>query len=534
MPVDSHHVCLRGLDPRYEARRWESADRLRVGRLSTCEVVLDDGSVSRVHAEVVGTRRGWVLRDLGSRNGTFLNGARVRHVDEPIREGDILQFGEVCVAVSAARVSPPDDEGRARGWDVLAVPQTALPEALRRLADRRPQAAQALDQLAALVQVGRDVHAASSLEGYLEAVLWEVAEALDARYAAVALLDDRTRSLELRAGLALDPGGAPQAWAEGWIGQRALADGQTLLLRRDAGAGGGIRAIVCAGLRARGRPLGALYLARSAEQKPYAEDDLPLADAVVLGLSPSVEALQHLYKRQDDLVLQTLTTLSQLVNLRSNVSEGHPQRVTDYCLLLAEELRLSAADCHRLRVGAPLHDLGAVGVRDAILHKPGPLTSEEVEEVRAHFRKGAALFESIPCLMPLVPIVRSHRERWDGAGYPDGLAGTQIPLLGRVVALADAFDAMTSDRPYRGAMPLDLALAETSRQAGSQFDPDCVAALLRLRPRIEELFSQRHVGTHTISSATLEAVRASLGLGKRNPPGPEGAARPALPRNRPA
>jgi HD-GYP domain-containing protein (c-di-GMP phosphodiesterase class II) len=517
--MESRRVCLRGLDPRHQAQSWESAERLRVGRLGICEVVIEDGSVSRAHAEVLETQRGWVLRDLGSTNGTFLNGMRVGRLDEPIREGDILQFGEICLVVSTLRGSPrASGESKEADWEVEAGGHGSPAEALAFLAGERPRTADALAQLGALVQVGRDAHAATSLEEYLQAVLWEVAEALNAQYAAFALLDDRTKALEPRAGFDVEQVCGPEAWADSWIGQRALAQGQTLLLRRAAAAPPApgcppIRSLFCAPLRARGKPLGALYLARGPGQEPYRADALPVVDALALTLSPSVETVQHLFRRQDELFLQSLTSLSELVNLRTNTSAGHPQRVTDYCLLLAEELQLPARDRHYLRVGAPLHDLGAVGVRDAILHKPGPLTADEVQEIRAHFIKGAQLFESIRSLVPLIPIVRSHRERWDGQGYPDGLAGRQIPLLGRVVGLADAFDAMTSDRPYRDALPLGEALEEIRQLSGSQFDPDCAAAWLRLRPRVEELFSQRKTGTLTISRATLEAVRESLGLG---------------------
>jgi HD-GYP domain-containing protein (c-di-GMP phosphodiesterase class II)/pSer/pThr/pTyr-binding forkhead associated (FHA) protein len=520
--MENRQISLRGLDARHEARAWQSAEGLRVGRLGTCEVALDDASVSRVHAEIVETKRGWVVRDLGSTNGTFLNGTRVGRLDAPVREGDILQFGEVCLVVAAARATPrPGGDGQ-RDWDVRSGGQPSLAEALRVLARERPQAAAALDTHLALVQAGRDAHSAQSLEGYLETVLWEAAEALDARCAAVALLDERTRALELRAGLDLEQQFGPEAWAEGWVGQLALARGQTVLLRRARGApppaaGADLQSILTAVLRSRGKPLGVLYLGRAPGPKAYGDADLALADALALALAPSVETVQHLFRRQDELFLQTLTTLSELVNLRTNVGAGHPQRVTDYCLLLAEELGLSPRDRHYLRIGAPLHDLGAVGVRDGILDKPAALTAQEVKEIRAHFVRGAALFESIPTLVPLVPIVRSHRERWDGSGYPDRLAGPQIPLLGRVVGLADAFDAMTTDRPYRRALPLDQALAEVGREAGTQFDPDCAAALLRLRPRIEELFSQRKQGTHTISRSTLEAVRQSLAAEKRGP-----------------
>src|SRR5208282_2123652 len=120
-----------------------------------------------------------------------------------------------------------------------------------------------------------------------------------------------------------------------------------------------------------------------------------------------------------------------------------------------------------------------------ILRKPGRLTPSEFDEMKKHTTKGAKILEQVPDLpREVIEIVRSHHERWDGQGYPDGLKGTGIPELARIVAVADAFDAMTSDRPYRAGMPSDVAFAEVEKQKGRQFDPECANAFLAIRTRI--------------------------------------------------
>src|SRR5947208_3978181 len=116
--------------------------------------------------------------------------------------------------------------------------------------------------------------------------------------------------------------------------------------------------------------------------------------------------------------------------------------------MLGRQLALPAADLYLLVIGTPLHDIGIVGVDEAILRKPGRLTPEEFEEMKKHTTKGVAIVSTIPDLHSIIPIVRSHHERWDGTGYPDGLKGEDIPLLARIVGVVDAFDAITSDRPY--------------------------------------------------------------------------------------
>jgi len=139
---------------------------------------------------------------------------------------------------------------------------------------------------------------------------------------------------------------------------------------------------------------------------------------------------------------------------------------------------LSDEDLYIIEIGALLHDVGKIGVTDAILLKPGPLDSKEYEEILEHPAKGRNILSSIGYLEKMIPCVLHHHERYDGSGYPERLAGADIPLPGRIISVADAFDAMTSDRPYRSSMPVPRALAELRRGAGRQFDPKVVRAFL--------------------------------------------------------
>src|SRR5262249_37146014 len=156
-------------------------------------------------------------------------------------------------------------------------------------------------------------------------------------------------------------------------------------------------------------------------------------------------------------------------------------------------LHLSPLDSHHLRTGTPLIELGKIGLSDALLRKQPPLTPEEQTQVRSYALQGAALIEAVPGLAALVPIVRNHNERWDRTGYPDQFKGEQSPLLARIVAVANAFDAMTSDRPYAARRLPDEAFEEIERAAGTQFDPTVVRAFLRLRPRILHLLREREL-----------------------------------------
>jgi HD-GYP domain-containing protein (c-di-GMP phosphodiesterase class II) len=142
------------------------------------------------------------------------------------------------------------------------------------------------------------------------------------------------------------------------------------------------------------------------------------------------------------------------------------------------------------------------------LRKPGKLTPEEFTMMKSHTVKGAAILATVPDLGPVIPIARSHHEQWSGQGYPDGLAGDKIPRLARIVAVADAFDAMTSDRPYRKGMPPEAAFEEVEKQAGKQFDPECAAAFLAIKERIVEEMKNQSAQAPAVTKIT-KALQAS-------------------------
>jgi putative nucleotidyltransferase with HDIG domain len=212
---------------------------------------------------------------------------------------------------------------------------------------------------------------------------------------------------------------------------------------------------------------------------------LRLADALAASVSAGIESAQ-LLRRERLLFRKTISILAQAVELRDELTGGHTVRVTNMAVLLAKQLEVSAADLEWIQIGTPLHDIGKIGIDDAILRKPGRLTAEEFEIMKTHTVKGAAILATIPELAPVIPIARSHHERWDGRGYPDRLTGEQIPHLARIVAVTDAFDAMTFDRPYRKGMRRDAAFMELSRESGKQFDPACIEGMMALRERILE------------------------------------------------
>jgi HD-GYP domain-containing protein (c-di-GMP phosphodiesterase class II) len=195
---------------------------------------------------------------------------------------------------------------------------------------------------------------------------------------------------------------------------------------------------------------------------------------------------ENLLTKQREIFVSTMENLAHAIGLRDTYTGEHSRRVTRLAILLGQQLHLSDEDLEVLRFATPLHDLGKIGIGDPILRKPGPLTPEEFAVMKAHTTLGATILERIPGLRPGLAIVRSHHERWDGHGYPDGLAGEDIPLLARIVAVADSFDALTFDTPYRKAIAVEEAFAELEAHQGEQFDPHVIAAFLHIREKIVE------------------------------------------------
>ena len=173
-----------------------------------------------------------------------------------------------------------------------------------------------------------------------------------------------------------------------------------------------------------------------------------------------------------------LTSLTSAIEARDPYTRGHSLRVTTLAEAVARWLGWSESRLETLRVGGALHDVGKLTVPARILSKPGPLTLEELAAIRTHPTAGARLIEPIHSVRSALPYVLHHHERWDGDGYPHGLGGIAIPVEARVLAVADAFDAMTSGRPYRQAMSEPDALREVERCAGCQFDPEIAHAFL--------------------------------------------------------
>src|SRR5579871_4418104 len=218
-----------------------------------------------------------------------------------------------------------------------------------------------------------------------------------------------------------------------------------------------------------------------------------------------VEDLKRAAEENRALFMGSIQMLAGAVDEKDPYTRGHSDRVTRYSLLIAKEMNLPVSFMETLQISAQLHDVGKIGIEDRILKKPGALTEEEFEVMKTHTTKGANILRPVTQLAEMLPGIELHHEALDGGGYPYGLQGDQIPLLARVIAVADTFDALTTNRPYQQAHTPEQALQIIRNLAGKRLDPDAVAALLAVYER-GEIRIQRFTIKRPIPQPTAEAA----------------------------
>ncbi len=225
------------------------------------------------------------------------------------------------------------------------------------------------------------------------------------------------------------------------------------------------------------------------ERSPFTPTKSSLAMALVQHAGIAIENAQHYWSLQRA-HLETIIGLGEALETRDAYTRGHSERAVEYAKAIAQELKLAKEETDRLQYATILHDIGKIGIPDGILNKPGCLTDEEFALMKTHPDKGANIVSKIRFLERVAPSIRHHHEHWDGTGYPDGLAGEDIPIESRIVAVLDAYDAMMSDRVYRKAPGRQYAVSELCRCAGTQFDPKVAGAFLKVLGVRQEVQAQ--------------------------------------------
>jgi HD-GYP domain-containing protein (c-di-GMP phosphodiesterase class II) len=240
-----------------------------------------------------------------------------------------------------------------------------------------------------------------------------------------------------------------------------------------------LRSVLCVPLKAKDQLIGVLYADSRIKEGLFSDEDRTLLTLFAHQAGVAIENAR-LFNALAEAYDQTLDALVAALDARDRETEGHSRRVVRFAMLIASKMAYPDEDLKHLQRGALLHDIGKIGVPDAILRKPGTLDDNEWEIMRQHPEFGRKMLAGIPFLSRPIDVIYCHQERYDGTGYPQGLAGDEIPIGARIFAVADTFDAITSDRPYRKAQSLDVARQVISDNSASQFDPKVVEVFLSI------------------------------------------------------
>ena len=427
-----------------------------IGRSDDADVVIDEPSLSRLHARVRMASTGVVtIEDVGSMNGVYVNGTK-RQV-ATVTAGDSVRLGAVEYRAMPAESSPVD----------------------------------------ALLSMSLEIMAFGDLQALLDRVLDRAKAVLEPDRSAILLIDRHTGDLRPRA---VRPPGAYETVSEfaSSTAVRQALTSRDVLVVDDAGADArlrdavsvmhaGVRSTMCVPLLGRAGPIGVLYADRTEFRQPFASEQIRYAAAFAAHAAAALETAQ-LYDDREQHFRLTLEALAKAIDARDRYTAGHSERVTAYAQVLARAMCLPDDDIEVIRLAGMLHDIGKVGVPDRVLLKAGPLDASERALIEPHTTIGFEMLRDLPFLRDALPAIRGHHERWDGHGYPDGLARDVIHPHARILAVADSFDAMTSARPYRHALPFAEAARRLRADAGTQFDPSVVSAFVRVEREFRRAF----------------------------------------------
>jgi putative nucleotidyltransferase with HDIG domain len=482
---------------------------LTLGRLKSCDVHLDDESVSRRHCTIEARETACVVTDLGSANGTFVNDQLVKKAD--VSAGDRLRVGATMLECIAATVPVRGTQSSLSTTTLNMTADKASGKVVRRTVDpnRLEFLSSALHQpdddailqsaqryLSALHRVSDLLSHASGVDSLYDSLLTAILDVSGGDRAAV-LMPSATSdkidavAIRTRAGAAtaddmvlsstiindvLERG--VSVFTHDALSHERYGEGQSIVRQ-------GIRSVMCAPIRTTDSILGALYID---SQSPHEFTDAEIELLAAIGNQAGIALHRtRLMAEMERLFLDVTKAIAAIIDAKDGYTHRHSERVAAVAVSLAREMGLPHDQLAVVELSALLHDVGKIGVRDAILNKPDKLTDEEYDEMRRHPVHGARILSHIqnPRVSDLLPGVKHHHERWDGTGYPDGLKGDAIPMLGRLLAVADFLDAVTSDRTYHSKKSLDEAVRMLGERAGHAFDPRVVQAALDLHAKGE-------------------------------------------------
>jgi len=484
--------------------------KITIGRDSVCDIVVQDPKVSRVHAEILFEDGQYVYVDKNSTNGSFINGNRITR--QILMPGDIIILGskrlilmegtdsnriewteegeglQIAAQVPLDSISKKISQITALYQEKAAVPRETKSSGSDFTIDFS-KTQKLLNNLNVIYHISRvftSVMVFSDLYALVEKYMYEIFPQLE-RFCLLALSEDRKKFVPKYLSCR-----EPEDKSEFKISRsifKLTVEKKIGVLTEDAGRddrfrhsesviGLSLRSIMCAPLVLKNRVIGGIYCDNRTQPSCFDNEDLELLIALANHIAVAYENAR-LYEEVQRSYHEAILALINAIEAKDPYTMGHTQRTSRYALGVAQELALNEKQCQRLKTAAELHDIGKIGVKERIISKGADLTDTEFHSIRQHVLMGEKILTPITYLHYVVPIIRGHHEHYDGSGYPDGLKGNEILLESRILSVADAFDAMTTQRPYNAPLSFAGALEECKKHAGTQFDPTVLEALER-------------------------------------------------------
>lgn len=492
MANKAHLILLSGKE---KGRTIPIEGEVSIGRQAGNTLQFDDLQVSRRHARIHEEADGIYVDDLGSGNGVYVGALRVDN--QRLDDGDIVRIGRQQIqfreAVCDSR-QPPKESSAMMLQDVHpSTLEAENAENVYRTFFKEPGESSTAMELREIQKRLQAVYAANqiiagehSMDKVYDTIMGQIFALVPAHNGLILLTDEE--SGELSAEYVRSAASGAKIHVSSTIVNRCYDNGEAIITSnapKDSRFGSGasiiaenISSAMCVPLTHRGERLGVIYVDNHGESGAFTNNDLELLVALAGSAATAIKNARFL-RILEQAYQDTLAALANAIELRDHYTVGHTWRVTNFAMEIARDLGWDEAKINEVQKGGVLHDVGKIAVDNAILAKTSRLTEAEFAQMKVHPERGADLLRDVKFLHPIIPYCLYHHERWDGRGYPYGLKGEDIPVEGRLIAVADAFDAMTSTRPYRKGMAPETALQEVIQGKNTQFDPMIVDALER-------------------------------------------------------
>jgi HD-GYP domain-containing protein (c-di-GMP phosphodiesterase class II) len=468
---------------------------LTVGRGNEVDIQILDAGLSRTHCSLSKEGDVFTITDLGSRNGSHVNGERIQ--SRKLKDGDLVSIGGIEFQFKCG-----PDRRRTQADLIARIPERAGHRLHERLnldsSDlmELPAAFQNVENyqriqrdLATIYRVGNMISAEMDTGTLYERVLDAIFQVVNADRAFLILQNESTGQLETLAKRQSPEMTNDSAMASfsTTIVKECFSE-RTSILQADAledeqfGQAESvifqhIHSVLCVPVESTAKVIGVIYADNVGQAETFARHDLELLTAVGKQAGVAIQRAS-LAEQLRKLLYGSVGALVATIEAKDEYTRGHSDRVTAFAMQIGRAMDLNQEELATLELAGFLHDVGKIGVPESILGKPGPLTAEEFEIVKQHPSLGYSIVSNIEGAGDIAEVVRHHHERWDGGGYPDGRKENEASKLARILSVADAYDAMTSKRPYRDALELAHVAEEIRSGSGGQFDPDVVKVFL--------------------------------------------------------